>query len=116
MPPSKRVQISPNEGSILLAILAFQSGQFASMLAAAKTYKVLKTTLIHRIKGRPAREDFKPHNRRMSIIEEEVIVQNILKLEAQGLSPTVSLKKKMADSICKARGGPPIGVNWERTS
>jgi len=115
MPPSNRVQISPNEGSILLAISAFQSGQCASMSAAAKTYKVPKTTLIHRIKGRPAREDFKPHNRRMSTIEEEVIVQNILKLDAQGLSPTISLVKDMADSICKTRGGPPVGVNWANT-
>ncbi len=63
------------------------------MSAAAKTYKVPKTTLVNRIKGRPAREDFKPHNRRMSTIEEEVIVQNILKLDAQGLSPTISLVK-----------------------
>ena len=51
----------------------------------------------------------------MSIIEEEVIVQNILKLGAQGLSPTVSLVKDMADSICKIRGGPPVGVNWANT-
>ncbi len=113
-PHSNRVQISPNEGSILLAISAFQSGQCASISAAAKIYKVPKTTLIHRIKGRPAREDYNPQNKRMSTVEEEVIVQNILKLDAQGLSPTISLVKEMADSICKARGGPPIGVNWAK--
>jgi len=50
------------------------------MLAAAKTYRVLKIILIYQIKGRPIREDFKPQNKRMSTIEEEVIVKNILKL------------------------------------
>ena len=115
MSQSKRVQTSPNEGNILLAISAFQSGQCASMSAAAKTYGVPKTTLIHRIKGRPIREDFKPKNKRLSTIEEEVIVKNVLKLDAQGLSPTIAIVKEMADSICKARGASPVRVNWPNT-
>ena len=103
MSQPKRIQTSPNEGNILLAISAFRSGQYVSMSATIKTYKVPKTTLISRIKGRPTREDFKPQNKRMSTIEEEVIVKNILKLDAQGLSPTIALVKEMADSICKAK-------------
>jgi len=41
-----------------------------------------------------------------------VTVKTILKLDAQGLSPTISLVKEMADTICKARGVLPVGVNW----
>lgn len=115
MPQLQRVQISPNEGSILLAMSAFQSGQCASVYAAAKAYNVNHRTLARRINGGTSREDYTPTGKRLSYIEEEVIVQNILKLDTQGLSPTVSLVKEMADSICKARDAPPVGVNWATT-
>jgi len=108
----KRVQISPNEGSILLAISAFQSGQCASISAAAKGYNVPKTTLIRRIHGGTAREDYTPTNKKLSCTEEEVLVTAILKLDAQGLSPTISLVREMADTICRARGVLGVGVKW----
>jgi hypothetical protein len=112
MPPPKRVHISPNEGSILLALSAFTSGQCASISAAAKIYNVSKTTLIRRLHGGATREQFTPPNRRMTIIEEEVLVRDILKLDAQGLSPTLSLIREMADAICRARNAPQVGIKW----
>ena len=65
--------------------------------------------------GSTSREDYTPTNKKLSYIEEEVIVQNILELDAQGLSPIIALVKGMADSICKARGAQPVGVNWPNT-
>jgi hypothetical protein len=112
MPPPKRVHISPNEGSILLALSAFTSGQCASISAAAKIYNVSKTTLIRRLHGGTTREQFTPPNRRMTVIEEEVLVRDILKLDAQGLSPTLSLIREMADAICRARNAPQVGIKW----
>jgi hypothetical protein len=38
MAPPNRAQISPNEGNILLAMSAFQSGQCASISAAVRIY------------------------------------------------------------------------------
>jgi hypothetical protein len=67
-------------------------------------YKVPKTSLYRKMNGGTSREDYTPTNKRLSNIEEEVIVQDILKLDAQGLSPTVALVKGIADSICKGRG------------
>jgi len=90
----KRVQISPNERSILLAISAFQSGQCASISAVAKAYNVPKTTLIRRIRVETAREDYTPTNKKLSCTEEEVLVTALLNLDAQGLSPTFSLVKR----------------------
>jgi hypothetical protein len=91
---------------------AFQSGQYASISATAKAYSVPKATLARRINGSTSRESYIPNNKKLSLVEEQVIVQNILKLDAQGLSPTIGLVKEMADSICKARGVPLVGVNW----
>jgi hypothetical protein len=112
MSQPKRVQTSSKEGNLLLAISAFQSGQCASVNAAVKLYDVVPESLYRRINGGTSREDYTPTNKRLSLIEEEVIVKNILKLDAQGLSPTIALVKEMADSICKARGAPPVGVKW----
>jgi hypothetical protein len=36
----------------------------------------------------------------------------ILQLDAQGLSPTLSLIREMADTICGARNAPTVGVKW----
>ena len=111
----KHAQISSKEGGILLAISAFQSGQFVNVFAAAKVYNVNYKTLRRRINGGTSREDYTPINKRLCQIEEEAIVQNILKLDAQGLSPTIALVKEITDSICKARGAAPVGVSWPNT-
>jgi hypothetical protein len=110
MPPSERVHISPNEGGILLALSAFTSGQCASISAAAKIYNVSKTTLVRRVYRGVTREQFTPPNRRMTVIEEEVLVADILKLDAQGLSPTLSLIREMTDTICRVSNSPPVGA------
>jgi hypothetical protein len=108
----QRVQTSSNEAYILLAISAFKSHQFTSILATAKAFNISKTTLTERINGRTSREQYIPRNKNLIQAEEEVLVREILKLDSQGLSPTISLVKEMADNICRTRGAPPVGVNW----
>ena len=112
MAPSKRVQKSSNEGSVLLAISAFRSGDIGSVNAAAKTYGVSKSTLLRRLKGSPAREDYMPQNSNLTPIEEEILLNSILKQDAEGLSPTLDIIRSMANSICKARGKPDVGRHW----
>ena len=107
----KRVQSSSNEGKILLAIAAFKSYQFTSISAAAKAYQISKATLAGRMNGATSREKYVPLNKNLIQAEEEVLIKEILKLDSQGLSPTISLVKEMANIICKIRGAPPIGVN-----
>jgi hypothetical protein len=78
----KRVQTSSKEGNLLLAISAFQSGQCASINAAAKLYDVVPKSLYRIINGGTSREDYTLTNKRLSNIEEKVIIQDILKLDA----------------------------------
>ena len=112
MPQPKRVQTSPNEGRLMLAVSAFQQRQFHSIRSTAAAYKVSNTTLARRIYGGQRREDYRPTNHRLNTIEEEVIIKTVLQLDNQGLSPTVAIVKEMADSICSARGAPPVGIRW----
>jgi hypothetical protein len=82
MSQPKRVQISSNEGRILLVLSAVQSGQYKTPSVALKIYSIPRNTLYRRINGQTLREDYILTNRRLSLIEEEVIVENILKLDA----------------------------------
>lgn len=66
MSPPKRVQISMIEGNILLAVSAFQSGQFTSIFAAANAYNVCHKTLYRRVKGGTSREDYILMNERLN--------------------------------------------------
>jgi hypothetical protein len=77
-----RVQSSHNEGSILLAIHALQSGDIDTLYHASRIYNVSEATLRRRLKGGIARADYAVKNTRLSAIEEEVIVQSIERLDA----------------------------------
>ena len=81
MPPP-RLQTSQDEGNILLAMSAFQSNQFPSIAAAARAFNISKSSLYYRIHGRTSREEYTPTNKKMSKIEEEVLVKEILKLDS----------------------------------
>lgn len=87
-----------------------QPGQFKSIPAAAKAFEVSKTTLFHRIQGRPSREDYTPDNKELSKIVEDALVKDILQIDAQGFSPALTLVRDMANTICRARGGLGVGV------
>jgi hypothetical protein len=90
---------------------AFRLGQCASILAVAAAYNVSKATLARRLNGGTAREDFTIANRRLTVIEEEVLVRDILKLDTQGLLLTISLIRVIADIIYRVRNTPPIRLN-----
>jgi hypothetical protein len=77
-----------------------------------KAYKVNHKTLYRRINGGTSREDYTPKNKKLSSVEEEVLIKDILSLDTQGLPPSIALVRDMANSIHKARGGAGVGVNW----
>jgi transposase-like protein len=96
----------------MLAMSAFKSGQCDNISAAAKAYNVSKSTLFRRIHRRSLREHFTPTNKKLSKTEEEVLIKDILKLDSQGLSPSLSLVRDIADTISKARGGQGVEIKW----
>jgi len=62
--------------------------------------------------GTTSREYFRPKNTRLTKIEEEVLIRDILQLDSQGLSPSLELVRDMASTICKARGSQGVGTRW----
>ncbi len=67
--------MAQNEGRILLALQAYQTGQIPSLRAAARTYEVPHATLTRRFHGTLSQSDFVSPNRKLTSTEESTLVQ-----------------------------------------
>ncbi|KAH7563608.1 hypothetical protein BM1_00655 [Bipolaris maydis] len=81
---------------------------------AAALYNIAETTLRRRRAGRPARRDCQPNSKKLTKLEEEVIVDHILDLDLRGFSPTYAAVRDMADRLLATRGAGQVGVHWPR--
>ena len=100
------------ESRIILALEALKNDQNLTLKAVAKIYDVSHTTLRHRRAGRTPRRDIQANSRKLTDLEELVIVQYILDLDLKGLPPRLSGVKDMADRLLAQRDVPRVGVNW----
>ena len=71
-------------------------------------------TLRDRRAGRPARRDCQPNSKKLTQLEEQVIVRHILDLDTRGFGPTYAAVRDMADKLLAARGAGQVGVHWPR--
>ena len=105
---------SLNEADIQLAILSINARQIQGSRPAATAYKVAETTLRRRRAGVPARCDCQPNSKKLTQLEEEVIVGHILDLDQRGFAPTYAAIRDMADKLLAARSAGQVGVHWPR--
>jgi hypothetical protein len=101
-----------SEADIQLSIASIDRRQFQTVLSAAQAYDVPRTTLRDRRAGRPARRDCQPNSKKLTQVEEEVIVSYILDLDQRGFAPTYAAVRDMADKLLAARGGGQVGQKW----
>jgi hypothetical protein len=114
MAPSHHAQNSSHEADIHLAISALNQRQILTERSAAQTYEVSRTTLQRRRAGTRARRDCQPNSRKLTKLEEEVIIRYILDLDSRGFAPTYEAVRDMADKLLAARGAGQVGVHWPR--
>ena len=112
MPQHQRALIHSNEANIQLSISSLNKNQIRSVRAAAQTYNAPRTTLRDRRAGRPARRDCQPNSKKLSQLEEEVIVSYILNLDLHGFAPTYAAVRDIADKLLAARGAGQVGQKW----
>jgi hypothetical protein len=114
MAPRRITQTASNEADIQLAIVALKLNQIQSSLRAAVTFNVTRSTLRNRRAGIPARRDCQPNSKKLTELEEEVIIGYILDLDQRGFAPTYAAVRDMADKLLAARGAGQVGVHWPR--
>jgi hypothetical protein len=114
MAPPPRAQASYNESDLVLASVAINCQQLQSSRRAASTYKVPKSTLNDRRAGKLARRDCQPNSKKLTTVEEEVIVSYIIELDLRGFAPTYAAVRDMANRLLAVRGANQVGVHWPR--
>ena len=103
-----------NEADVQLAIAAVSTSQVLALSRAATAYNVVESTLRNRCGGKPARRDCQSNSKKLTQLEEEVIVSYILDLDERGFAPTYAAVRDMANKLLAARGGGQVGVCWPR--
>ncbi|RKK79343.1 hypothetical protein BFJ71_g16262 [Fusarium oxysporum] len=103
----------PNiEARILLALRALQNDPKLSLRRAAGIYQVRYWTLHLRQKGILSTHDSIPKSRKLSDLEEQIIVQFILDLDSRGFPPRLHCVEEMANRLLADREMPPVGKRW----
>ena len=109
--PLQRVQ-SLNEAKLTLAVQATRRDAKITYRLAAKVYDASRTTLGYRLNGRPPRGDCEPNSKKLTKLEERVILEYILELDLRGFPPSKASVRAMADSLLQEKGLKPAGLNW----
>ncbi|OBS16237.1 hypothetical protein FPOA_13041 [Fusarium poae] len=103
---------SSNEARILLALQALQNNPKLSLRRASTIYQVSFETLRRRHNGIQSRRDCIPKSRKLSDLEEQIIVQFILDLDSRGFPSRLRFVEEMANSLLADRDASPVGKRW----
>jgi hypothetical protein len=114
MPQPHHIVSRSSEADIQLTILSLNKHQIKTVRAAAQAFDVPRTTLRDRRAGKPPRRDCQPNSKKLTQLEEQVIVSHILSLDQRGFAPTYAAVRDMADKLLAARGAGQVGVHWPR--
>ncbi|KAM4061508.1 DDE superfamily endonuclease [Hirsutella rhossiliensis] len=101
-----RDQSIPREERVLLAVKAYQQGQFDSTHKAATAYDIPHSTVSGRLRGARPRRDAQMNNRKLTATEETA--------SYNGMPPTVVYTRRMANLLLSERGQETVGENWVR--
>ena len=112
IPPPPDLSSTDPEGRMALAILAIRLGQIKSVRAAAKVYSIKRKTLSLQLNGIQSRRDTIPHNRKLTLSEESVIINYVLDLNSRGFSVRVCVVGEMANLLLDQRQGAHVGKCW----
>ncbi|EMT73519.1 hypothetical protein FOC4_g10001484 [Fusarium odoratissimum] len=96
-----------NEARILLALQALQNNPKLSLRRAASIYEVRYSILRDRKNGIQSRRDYIPNSRKLSDLEEQIIVQFILDLDSRGFPSRLRFVEEMANSLLVDRNASP---------
>ena len=107
---------SGQEGRLLLATRAVQSGQISSIRTAVKLYDVPRTTLRRRLNGIQQRSISSRTKHKLTETEEYTLLQWILTMDKHGAPLRPSSVQDMANLLLAKRDASKpsstVGINW----
>lgn len=116
MAQQQRAHLLQKEGRLSLASITFSRNPSQSLRALAHSFDVPESTLRTRLKGTQARHEIRSTNRKLSLYEEQSLVERVLSLNRRGFPPYIIDIGRMANSLLAARGQRPpprlVGKCW----
>src|SRR3984957_11195412 len=104
--------VETQEARIILAIEAIRMSKKLSRREAAKLYNVPESSLRLRMNGHSTLRERRPAAQKLTKLEEEVFLQNILDMDSRGFAPRLAGVEDMANFILESRGGKRVGKLW----
>jgi hypothetical protein len=93
-------------------LLALQNDAKLSIRRAATIYEIKEQRLRRRRNSIQSPVDWVPKSRKLSDLEEQIIVQFIFDLDSRGFPPRLRSVKEMANRLLADRDISPIGKQW----
>ena len=106
------MESTSKENRLFLAVQAVKNSNQQSIRSIAKVYNVSEATLRARLKGRHSRCDTPANSRKLTDLEESVLVQEILDLASRAFPPRLSGVKDMANRLLADRDASRVGPRW----
>jgi hypothetical protein len=103
MPRPHQPLLRSSEADIQLAILSIDKKQIQTERAAIQIYNIPRTTLRDRRAGKPTRRDCQPNLKKLTELEEVVIVRYILDLDQRGFAPMYAAVRDIANKLLAVR-------------
>jgi hypothetical protein len=101
-----------DEKQLNLAIQAIKHDLNLKVYTASKIYRVDHRKLSRRLRGMPSRRAIQANSRKMTDLEEIVLVEYILNLASKGFPPRLCVVEEMANRIIATRQGERVGPRW----
>ena len=100
------------DSQLFLAIHAIKKDPSLTIRAAAKIYSVSRTTLQRRLNGVSSIRDSTPKSKKLTDLEEIIIVQYVLDLDSRAFPPRLREVEDMANRLLADRDVPKVGKRW----
>jgi hypothetical protein len=102
----------PKESRIILALEALNKNLKLSVRKAATIYEIPETSLRDRRAGKQPRREIPANLRKLTDLEEKVLLERVLDLDTRGFQPQLSDIREMADRLRTIRDASRVGPRW----
>jgi hypothetical protein len=100
------------EAQLLLAFQAIKKDPKFSIRRAADIYTVPRLTFATRIDSTQVRRDIVHFCQKLTKLEENTIIQRIIKLNSQAFPSRLNAVEDMANRLLRDRDASRVGKNW----
>ena len=106
------MESTSKERKVILALQALKHDPYLNVISAAKIYGAPLRTVLDQRSGRPSRRDTQAKSRKLTDLEESVIVQYILDLDSKGFPPRLCGVEDMANRLLAERNAGRVRTRW----